>query len=100
VNIDPEIFDLAQLRDLLCREEELGQVAEVLAYGPKYLAGIDVTFVPLQELLGCGDIFCNGLLGQDMLASQQGLSDEVWLNQNGKSIDLISFCFYLRSSNM
>jgi hypothetical protein len=90
VDVDPEVLDLAQLRDLFCRKEELGQVSEVLAYGPEDLASIDVALVPLQEFLGCSDIFGNGLLRQDMFTSQQGLSDEVWLDQNRKAIGLIS----------
>jgi hypothetical protein len=94
VNIDPEVLDFAQLGDLLCRKEEFGQVPEVLAYGPENLASIDITLVPLQELLGCGDIFRDGFLGQNMLASQQSLSNKVWLDQNGKAIIQVSLLVF------
>jgi hypothetical protein len=69
VDVQAEVLDLAQFLDLLCCEEELGEVPEVLADSPEDLAGIDVTLVPLQELLGCSHVLGNGLLGQDMLAS-------------------------------
>jgi hypothetical protein len=86
VNVHPEVLDLAQLLDLLCREEELGHIAEVLGDGPENLAGIDLTLVPFQKFLGSGNILSNGLLRQDVLASDKCFLDELWLNQNGKAV--------------
>lgn len=69
MDVHSEVLNLAQLLHLLCCEEELGEIPEVLANGPEDLAGVDVTLVPLQELLGCSDILGNWFFRQDMLAS-------------------------------
>ena len=63
MNINPEVQNLAQRPHLLSRKDELSQVAEVLTNRPEDLAGIDVRLIPLQELLGSGDILCDRLLG-------------------------------------
>lgn len=90
MNVHPEVLDLAQLLDLLCREEELRHITEVLGDGPEDIAGIDVTLVPFQKLLGSGDILGDGLLGQDVLASEQCFLNELRLNQNGKAVGVES----------
>lgn len=86
MNVHPEVLDLAQLLDLLCREEELRDITEILGDGPEDLAGIDSTLVPFQKFLSSGNILGDGLLGQDVLASEQCFLNEVWLDQNGKAI--------------
>lgn len=86
MDVHSEVFNLARLLYLFCCEEELGEVPEVLANGPKDLAGVDVTLVPLQEFLGCSDILGDGLLRQDMLASEQCFLNEFWLDKNGKTV--------------
>lgn len=86
MNVHPEVLDLALFLDLRCREEELCHITEVLGDGPEDLAGIDSTLVPFQKFLGSSDILGDGLLGQDVLASEQCFLNEVWLDQNGKAI--------------
>lgn len=86
MNVHPEVLDLAQFLDLLCREKELRDIAEVLGDGPEDLAGIDSTLVPFQKFLGSGDILGDGLLGQDVLVSEQCFLNKLWLDQNGEAI--------------
>jgi hypothetical protein len=90
VNVHPEVLDLAKFLDLLGREEELRHVTEVLGDGPEDLAGIDITLVPFQKFLGSGDILSDGLLGQDVLASEQCFLNELRLNQNRKAVGVES----------
>lgn len=89
MNIHPETLYFAELLDLLCGEKELSEVPVVLSHGPEDLAGVDVTFVPLQELLGCSYVPGDGLLGENMLASEQRFPDEFRLHQNGKTIKVV-----------
>lgn len=86
MNVHPEILDLAQLLDLPCREEELRDITEVLGDSPEDLASIDSTLVPFQKFLGSGNILGDGLLGQDVLASEECFLNKLRLNQNGKAI--------------
>lgn len=82
---DSEMTDLAQLAHLFGREEKPGHVPEVLAHSPKRLTRVNIGVVPLQKLLSCCDVLGYRLLGQNMLASEQCLLDELWLNQDRKT---------------
>lgn len=82
VDPDSEMTDLAQLAHLFGREEKPGHVPEVLAHSPECLASVNIGMVPLQKLLGCCDVLGYWLLGQNMLASEQCLLDELWLDQD------------------
>lgn len=84
MHIDPEMADLAHLAHLLSGVEEFGHIPKVLTHSPEELAGVDVGMVPLHKLLGRCDILGNGLLRQDMLAGEEGLFDEFWLDQDWK----------------
>lgn len=86
MNVHPEVLDLAQFLDLLCREEELRDITEVLGDSPEDLAGIDSTLVPFQKFLGSGNILGDRLFGQDVLASEECFLNELRLNQNRKAI--------------
>ena len=90
MNSHPEVLDLSELLDLLSREEELGHVTEVLGDGPEDLGGVDIALVPLQKFLGSGDILSDGLLGQNVLASEQCFLNELRLNQNRKAVGVES----------
>lgn len=85
MDIDPEMTDLAHLAHLLSRIEEFGHIPKVLTHSPEDPAGVDAGFVPLHKLLGRCDILGNGLFRQDMLAGDEGLFDEFWLDQDWES---------------
>jgi hypothetical protein len=76
------MLDFAHLLHLLSCEQELGHIPEVLAHSPECLLGVNVGLIPLQEFLCSGDVLSNGLLRQDMLASEKSLLDEFGLNQD------------------
>lgn len=63
MNVHPEVLDLAKLLDLLCREEVLRDITEVLCDSPEDLGSIDSTLVPFQKFLCSGNILSDGLLG-------------------------------------
>lgn len=100
MDIDPEMAHRAHLAHLLRSKEQLRQVPVVLAHGPESLPGIDVGPVPLEKVLGRGDIFGDGLLRQDMLAGQECFPDKLWLDQDGEAVvrSISLYVFFLFSS--
>lgn len=63
------------------------EVAELLGNAEEHFALFDVAAVPLDQLAGCGDVFGDRLLGQNMLACSECLLDVCWLGRDGQSND-------------
>jgi hypothetical protein len=63
------------------------EVAELLSNAEEYFALVDVAAIPLDQLAGSRNVFCDRLLGQNMLACGKGLLDVCWLSQDGQGDD-------------
>lgn len=64
-----------------------GQVAELLGDAEVDFLRVDVRVVPVDQLAAGGDILCDWLFGEDVLAGAESLFDEVWLDEDGEGDD-------------
>ena len=96
---DAEILHGTRSLHLLGCVEKLAQIAIILRNSPYCLACVDVGCVPLYEFLGRRHVFGYGLLGENMLARQEGLFDELRLCEDWQSFTNISFFFSLLLSS-
>ena len=85
VIVNAEGLDCAQLAHLIGGFNKLFEVAIVFRNCPYDLGSIDVIMIPLQELLGRGNVLGDGLFRENVLPSQECLFDEFRLDEDGKA---------------
>lgn len=42
---------------------------------------------PGDEILGCGEIFCDGFFGEDVFVCEEGCFDVCWLGGDGEAVE-------------
>lgn len=87
-----EILHSAQLLHLLSSVQKFPEVAIILCNCPRDRAGINIGLVPFYKVLGGCKVFSYGLLGENMLPSEESFLDELRLDQNREAFK-VSFFF-------